>query len=84
MIWIEIDLGSARKLSYNEEWDEEIMNSSLDLLKEKRNDSQINLAVYQRKVERHFNSKVRRKNFKVGDLVLKKVFITDKEKVRYC
>lgn len=60
------------------------MNASLDFLKEKQNDSQINLAVYQRKVERHFNSKVRRKNFKVGDLVLKKVFITDKEKVRYC
>lgn len=48
-------------------------------MEEKRKDSQLKLFIYQKKMKKYFNAKVRTKSFNVGDLVLKKLFFTDKE-----
>lgn len=55
------------------------MKTNLDLLKEKRDDSQVKFVVYKKRIKRYFNSKVCTKNFKIWDLVLKKVFVANRE-----
>lgn len=55
------------------------MNASLDILEEKKDDFQVKLATYQNWTKIYFNSKTRKKYFKVGKLILKKVFVVDKE-----
>ena len=49
------------------------MRTSLDLLEERQSRVAKNMAIYQSKIARHFNKKVRIRNFKEGDLVLRKV-----------
>jgi hypothetical protein len=51
----------------------------LDLLQEKHDRAQITMAVYQERVARYFNRKVKPRSFKVGDLVLRKVTLTTKD-----
>ena len=52
---------------------------SLDLIDEKREDSQLQLTHYQQKITRYFNSKVKRHSFGLGDLVLRRVFLANKD-----
>lgn len=56
----------------------EAMNTYLDILEERWYASQMKLAIYHRKMKMHFNLKVRRITFKVGD-IFKKIFIAHKE-----
>ena len=51
----------------------------LDLLAEKCDLAALKTASYKRWSERYFNSKVKEKRFKEGDLVLRKVFPNTKE-----
>ncbi|XP_021827603.1 uncharacterized protein LOC110768210 [Prunus avium] len=48
-------------------------NLSLDLLEERRLQSILHLAAYQQRTTRFYNQKVRERNFRPGDLVLRKV-----------
>ncbi|XP_022847633.1 uncharacterized protein LOC111370170 [Olea europaea var. sylvestris] len=52
--------------------------SELHLLEEKRDASQMTLAKYHRKMTRFYNSKVRNRTLRLGDLVLKRVFQSSK------
>jgi hypothetical protein len=49
------------------------LRASLDLLEEKQSKVAEKVAIYQSKIARHFNKKVRVRSFKEGDLVLRKV-----------
>ena len=49
------------------------MRANLDLLEEKQSKIVERIVAYQSKVARHFNKKVRIRNFKEGDLVFRKV-----------
>ena len=49
------------------------MRANLDLLEEKQSRVVERVAAYQSKIARHFNKRVRVRNFKEGDLVLRKV-----------
>ena len=51
----------------------------LDLLEEKPNLAALRVASYKRRSKRYFNSKVKERKFKEGDLVLRKVGINTKE-----
>lgn len=51
-----------------------LMNASLDLIEEKRTTAELRTAAQKQKVARHYNTRVRHRGFKVGDLVLKRVF----------
>ena len=55
------------------------MSYELDLLEEKRDLAALRTASYKRRSERYFNSKVKEKRFKKGDLVLRKVLPNMKE-----
>ena len=59
--------------NYEPEYNEAKLRASLDLLEEKQSRTAKKMVVYQSKLARHFNKRVRIQNFKEGDLVLKKV-----------
>ncbi|KAM6555169.1 hypothetical protein CsatB_015931 [Cannabis sativa] len=79
MIPVELDPPSHRRVTYNQVSNHQMINESLDLLENRREASQIRLAAYQQKVARYFNSKVKERSFKVGDLVLRRVLANTKD-----
>ena len=69
----EVGLTSYRVESYDEDKNEEAMCLQLDLVDEIRAVAEQRLARYQNLMAKHYNTKVRHKDFQVGDLVLRKV-----------
>ena len=70
---IEHRLISFRVQHYEPEDNKTKLRANLDLLKEKQGRIAERVAVHQSKIARHFNKNVRIRNFKEGDLVLRKV-----------
>ncbi|XP_050217341.1 uncharacterized protein LOC126668172 [Mercurialis annua] len=56
----------------NLEENEAELRNNLDLLDEKINRSDIRMGAYRQKMARHFNSHVKKRKFKLGDLVMRK------------
>ena len=69
----EVRLTSFRMESYDENKNEDAMRLQLDLVDEVRMTAKQRMAWYQNLVAKHYNSNVRRRDFQVGDLVLRKV-----------
>ena len=65
--------------SYNKDKNEEAMHLQLDLVDEVRVAVEQRLARYQNLMAKHYNSKVRHRDFQVGDLVLRKVMGVTKD-----
>ena len=65
--------------NHDERRNDEAMRLQLDLVDEVRATAEQRLARYQDPMAKHYNSKVRHKDFKVGDLVLRKVTGTIKD-----
>ena len=59
--------------NYTEDKNEEAMRLQLDLVDEARATAEQRLARYQNLMSKHYNAKVRHRNFQIGDLVLWKV-----------
>ena len=79
IIPVEIGVPSLRRETYNQEENFLLQRYELDLLKEKRDLAALRVASYKRRFKRYFNSKVKEKRYKEGDLVLRKVGINTKE-----
>ncbi|KAL2513163.1 Uncharacterized protein Adt_18763 [Abeliophyllum distichum] len=79
MISVEVGIPSHRCLHFDEVASNDLHRANLDLQDERHTDSQLRLAVYQRKMTRYYNSKVRNRSFRVNDFVLKKVFQVNRE-----
>ena len=76
VIPIELKLPSARIVGFNEQLNPQDLRANLDLLEEKREAARIRMATYQRKVARYYNSRVKSKAFRVGDLVLRRAAVS--------
>ena len=63
-------LTSYQVESYNEDKNKEAMHLQLDLVDEVRAAAEQRLARYQNLMVKHYNTKVRHRDFQVGDLVL--------------
>ena len=79
VILAEVGLTSYRVENYTEDKNEEAMRLQLDLVDEARATAEQRLARYQNLMSKHYNSKVRHRDFQIGDLVLRKVMGTAKE-----
>ena len=79
MILVEVDIQSLRSETYNQDEYHTLIRYELDLLEEKRDLAALRTASYKWRFERYFNSKVKEKRFKEGDLMLKKVLPNMKE-----
>ena len=69
MIPVEIHESFPRFLGFVVEESNEERKVNLDLLDEVREEARIKAEVVKRRVERQYNSKVKRRQFQVGDLV---------------
>ena len=65
--------GSLRRDNFDPEQNMILQRRKLDVLEEKRRDSQLRVAVCQRCTAWYFNSKVKTRRFQEGDLVLRRV-----------
>ena len=66
-------VNSYRIQAYEDQVNHAAMAESLDMLEERREKAQMRVAVYQQRAARYYNSRVRERMFRVGDLVLRKV-----------
>ena len=73
VILAEVGLTSYRVESYDEDKNKEAIHLQLNLVDEVRAAAEQRLAHYQNLMAKHYNNKVRRRDFQVGDLVLRKV-----------
>ena len=72
MILVEIHESSPRFLRFVAEESNEERRVNLDLIDEAREEAKIRVEVEKRRVERQYNSKVKLRQFQVGDLVMRK------------
>ena len=75
----EIGLTSYHVQSYTEDKNEEAMRLQLDLMDEARAKAEQRLARYQDLMSKHYNARVRHRDFQIGDLVLRKVMGATKD-----
>ena len=79
MIPVEIRVPSLRLETYNQEENFTLHRYELDLLKEKRDLAALRIASYKQQSESYFNSKVKERRLKEGNLVLRKINSNTKE-----
>ncbi|KAJ4713136.1 Retrovirus-related Pol polyprotein from transposon 17.6 [Melia azedarach] len=75
----EVGMPTFRVLHFDEVSNMAQLDAALDLLDEKRDQAQVRVAAYQRRVSKYYNAKVKPRSFKEGDLVLRKVIYGLKE-----
>lgn len=75
-----MNLPTGRVAHFDEESNDELMRLELDLLEEKRVESQLRLTAYQRKATKYYNKKVKQRSFNIRELVLRKVMPNMKSK----
>ncbi|KAL5767704.1 hypothetical protein ACOSQ2_014487 [Xanthoceras sorbifolium] len=71
MIPTESITNTYRRAAFNTVQNEKLLAASLDLIEEKREAACMKTAVYQQRVARYYNRKVKIRHFKNGDLVLR-------------
>ena len=70
MMPLDIDLPSLRAERYNRKENKATLRDDLNLLDEVREQASIQMADYQQRTVQYYNSKVKHKSFRVGDLIL--------------
>ncbi|XP_021811720.1 uncharacterized protein LOC110754904 [Prunus avium] len=76
---VEINAPSCRTASYEPEQNEAQLTLNLDLIEEHRSQAQLRNAAYKQRTSRYYDSRVRRRSFKVGDWVLRKISLATKD-----
>ena len=79
MIPIEVSIPYLRRETYNQEENHALQCYELDLLEQKCDLAGLKIASYKRQSESYFNSKVKDRRSKEGNLVLRKVLPNTKE-----
>ena len=79
VILAKVGLTSYRVHNHNKNKNDEAMRLQLDLVDEIRAAIEQRLARYQDRMAKHYNSRVRHRDFQVGDLVLRKVIGTARD-----
>ena len=74
VIPVETMIPSHRQDTYDPTRNHALLQESLDMIEELREQSQVQLKMYQGKIARHFNTRVQSRTFEVGDLVLRREF----------
>ena len=58
-------------MAFDEQRNSQDLKANLDLLEEKWETTQVRMAAYKQKVARYYNSRVKSKAFRAGNLVLR-------------
>ena len=78
VIPIETGFPTLRTQTFNPNVNDRLLERSLDLLEEKRENAMVQLAYYQHKLKQDYDARVKLRLLELGDLVLRKVFGTTK------
>ena len=78
---MEIGVSSIRKAWYNEQSNDEGLKLALDCLPEIRDDVAQRMVLYQERMTRYYNQRIKLKRFSLGDLVLQKVSQATKDPI---
>ena len=70
-----VEVPSHRRETYEPQVNRELLEEFLDLIEDMRVRSQLINAAYQQRMTRNFNRRVRDRQFTVGDLVLRRIFL---------
>ena len=70
---VEIGVSSIRRAWYDKHSNDEGLKLALNCLHEVRDDATQRMALYQERITRYYNQRVKLKHFNPGDLVLRKV-----------
>ena len=73
VIPIKTSFPTLRTQSFNSSNKDELLERSLDLIKERRESTMVQLAYYQHKLKQGYDAKVKLRPLELGDLVLRKV-----------
>jgi hypothetical protein len=79
VVLVEIGLTTLRTSTYDDQQNEEQLRLNLDLINEVRETAETRIKRYQEKMTRHYNTKVKPRQFSTGDLVLRKVTLGTKD-----
>jgi hypothetical protein len=79
VIPVEIGLTTGRTNHYDESSNDSQLRAKLDLLDEVRDQAEAKTRVYQQKMTRYYDRRVKHREFKVRDLVLRKVTLATKD-----
>ena len=79
MLPVEVEVPTRRRETYDQDVNRGLLEESLDLIEEKRRNSQIINVAYQQKMTQYFNKRVWGRQFSVGDLVLRRVFLATRD-----
>uniref|UniRef100_A0A2N9H9Y5 Uncharacterized protein n=1 Tax=Fagus sylvatica TaxID=28930 RepID=A0A2N9H9Y5_FAGSY len=79
VIPVEIGLTTWRTNHYDEESNDVQLRSNLDLVDEVRDQAEARTRVYQQRMARYYDRRVKHREFKIGDLVLRKVTLATKD-----
>ena len=81
VIPLEIGFPTLRTQSFNPSDNDELLERSLDLIEERRENAMVQLTYYQHKLKQGYDAKVKLRPLEPGDLVLRKVLGTAKNPV---
>ncbi|GKV46507.1 hypothetical protein SLEP1_g53489 [Rubroshorea leprosula] len=77
ILLVEVSLSTSQSARPDHPDNEQLLKENLDLVEEVREISRIKNMVYQGRVARFYNKRVRARQFQVGDLVLRKAGLTN-------
>ena len=78
VILVETGFPTLRTQSFNPNDNDKLLERSLDLIEERRENAMVQLAYYQHKFKQGYDARVSLRPLKPGDLVLRKVLSTAK------
>ena len=79
MIPVEVGVANTRRITFNEEGNDDKLQLYLDCLDEVRDKASSRMAEYQRKMAEYYNKRVKLRQLDIGDLVLRKVTTATKD-----
>ena len=79
VIPVEIGLTTWRTSHHDEDSNDSQLRTNLDLLDEVRDQAEAKTKAYQQRMARYYDRRVKHREFKVGDLVLRKVTLAAKD-----
>ena len=79
MIPVEVEVPSFRHVNFDEELNNQALAAEIDILEEKRDAARIRMMAQKQRMARYYNSKTKKREFKIGDTVLRQVFLHTQE-----
>ena len=73
VVLVEVGMSSIRRAWYDEKSNDESLKLAVDCLPEVRDDAAQRMALYQERMTRYYNQRVKLKHFNPRDMVLQKV-----------